>query len=175
MRAIHFTACLLAASVPAAAAETPGDRAGMLDAAIRCTTITDPGERVACYDAAVGRIAEASRSGSVALIDKAEVTKARRSLFGFPLPDIRLFGGGKDVPPALKPEAVEKLETKIASVGQGRGLLLTLEEGGTWRVIDEAVPVQPKAGEAIAIRRGAMGGYLANIAGRRALRVQRVS
>ena len=61
-----------------------------------CQAITDPTLRLTCYDQAVGEVVTASDEGDVRIVDREDVKKTRRNLFGFSLPDLGIFGGDDD-------------------------------------------------------------------------------
>jgi hypothetical protein len=137
-----------------------------------CRGISEVVRRAACYDAQVDALDAAERDRKVVVVDQAEVRRARRSLFGFPLPDLNLFSSDKDE----KTEEVTRVETKVAEVSTRNGLLLTLEDGSRWVQSDsEPLATDPKPGETIVIRKAAMGSYFANIGTRRAIRVRRIN
>ncbi|ATW04049.1 hypothetical protein C8024_05755 [Sphingopyxis sp. BSNA05] len=142
---------------------------------IDCQKVTDATARLACYDAKVSTLAAAQESRQVVVADREQIQEARRGLFGFSLPKIRLFGGGSDEKD--KEERIEQLETTITSARQfGYGKwMLTLEEGGRWQQTDTIrLNSEPRNGDKILIKTGAMGSYLASINGQRSIRVKRV-
>ena len=86
-----------------------------------CRTIADPVARVACYDRAVDALTSASAAGDVVIVERTEVRKARKGLFGFTLPRIGFLTGKPDNAEDVADEA--ELETTITasrSVGFSR-------------------------------------------------------
>lgn len=137
---------------------------------VACSAIADSAQRLACYDKEVPAMASAQKSGDFVAMDKAQVRKTRRSLFGLALPDLGIFGDDSD-------DAVASIETKIKSLRTTpRGkYIFTLVEGGNWEQLDSRTfIVDPKPGHTIKIRRAALGSYLANVNGEIAIRVRRV-
>ena len=67
-------------------------RPPVFEALVNCRAIADPGERLVCYDAKVAAIDEAEKNDELVLADKQAMQDARRGLFGFSLPKIKLFG-----------------------------------------------------------------------------------
>src|SRR5437773_11749766 len=64
---------------------------------IGCRSITDSAQRLACYDRQAEAVSKALASKELVVIDKARANAAKRSLFGFSIPDFGgLFGGGGD-------------------------------------------------------------------------------
>jgi hypothetical protein len=110
----------------------------------------------------------------VQIIDRADVRKARRSLFGFTLPRINLFGSGEGEPGV---EAFTEITTTVQSarpVANGR-VEIRLADGNdaVWQTT-EPMNFPPKAGAKIRIRKGALGNYFIAVDGRsyRGMRVR---
>ncbi len=146
---------------------------GAAKALFACRAIPAEAERLACFDREVGALETAQASDKVVIVDQTEIKKARRDLFGFPLPRIGLFGK-RD---GSAQEEVERIEEKLARFGlepSGRAVF-TLANGARWLQIDnQAVLGEPKPGDAVVIESAALGSYTARIAGRRAIRVRRI-
>ncbi|VWX59005.1 hypothetical protein [Sphingorhabdus sp. 109] len=176
--ALAFNAVLLTA-LPASAMAKDDDGntppPAIFQDVIDCQKVTDTTARLACYDAKVSTLAAAQESRQVVVADREQIKEVRRGLFGFSLPKIRLFGGGSDEKD--KEERIEQLETTITSARQfGYGKwMLTLEEGGRWQQTDTIrLNSEPRSGDSILIKTGAIGSYLASINGQRSIRVKRV-
>lgn len=137
---------------------------------IQCRTITDNAERLACFDRSVGTLAAAQANKEVYVADKEAISEARRGLFGFSLPKLKIFGD-EDMADDMK-----SIETTISGVGQWqRGLVLTLKDGAKWRQTDSAYLDRPKIGSTIRIRRAAMGSYFGSLEGQPGFRIERVN
>jgi hypothetical protein len=148
--------------------------AGAAKAVFACRAIAAEAERLACYDREVAALEAAEAADKVVIVDQTEIKKARRDLFGFPLPRIGLFGK-RDGTPA---EEINRVEEKLASFGtDGSGrALFTLANGGKWVQTDnQPVLGDPKPGDTVVIESAALGSYKASIGGRRAIRVRRLS
>ena len=153
-----------------ASAQTPTS----VDALLNCSAVSDQAMRLACYDREVGRLKQAVTQRDLVILDRGEVRRARRSLFGFTMPSMKIFGKGETPAEAAD---VARLDTRISAVSRAPdyGLyLLKLAEGGTWQTIeaDRNFDVQP--GQTIVIQRGLIGNYNAKVGGGRAFRVKRV-
>ncbi|MEO9601480.1 hypothetical protein [Parasphingorhabdus sp.] len=147
----------------------------IFQAVIDCKETSDPAQRLACYDEKVASLADAQESRQLVIADREQIKEARRGLFGFSLPKIRLFGGGSDKQD--KEERIKELQTTITSARQfGYGKwILTLKEGGRWQQTDSIrLNTAPRSGDPITIKTGAIGSYLAKISGQRAIRVKRI-
>jgi hypothetical protein len=146
-------------------------RPPVFEALVNCRTISDPTERLACYDIKVAAIDEAEKKDELVLADKESMKEARRGLFGFSLPKLKLFGNDDEGGDA-------ELVAKIGSAYQNSAgkWTIILEDGARWLQIDvKVLNKNPAAGMEIKIREAAMGSYFANINGQRALRMKRVN
>lgn len=141
----------------------------------RCRAIPAPDARLACFDAAAAAIETAVKAKDVTIVDRQDIRTARRSLFGFSVPHIPLFGGGdRDAGP--KTDDFAELNTTIASaraVDNGRIELRLADGDAVWRTTDP-MPFPPRAGAKVRIRQGAMGNYFIAISGERSVRGVRV-
>ena len=138
---------------------------------------------LACFDKAARSLQSATQSRDVVVLDRAEVKRTRRSLFGFTLPSLALFGnGGSDKPGAAAREddkdEIRELETTIRrSTEQAYGrYTLVLEEGGTWRTTEPwGRGNEPEPGIKVTIKHGALSRYTLRIPGGRPVGVERVN
>jgi hypothetical protein len=146
-------------------------RPPVFEALINCRSIADAQERLACYDAKVAAMDEAEKNDELVLADKETMKEARRGLFGFSLPKLKLFDNADG-------QGESELVAKIASAYQANPgkWTVVLDTGARWVQIDTQVLARdPKQGMEIKIRPAAMGSYFANIGGQRALRMRRVN
>lgn len=145
-------------------------RAPVLERLTACRSITSPDERLACFDRETATLDAAERSGDVVVVDRAQVSEARRALFGLSLPRFTLLDRG----PA--PEVIDRVSSTIKTarqVGQG-AWLFDLEDGSTWLQVDrEPLNSRARPGQTVEIRRGAIGTYFLSVNGARSLRVRR--
>ncbi|HZG46043.1 MAG TPA: hypothetical protein VEZ41_07220 [Allosphingosinicella sp.] len=164
---------LVAVGVDPASAQDPAREAppAAFARAIQCRAIADAQARLACYDREVAALEQAERTSEIRVVDRQQVRRTRRTLFGLTLPDINIFGGGDDG------ESVNEISSTIRSFSQdGSGkYTFVLEDGARWRQLDTRELNEPKAGQPIRIRRGAMGSFLANVNQQVAIRVRRVN
>lgn len=164
---------MLALLPAGAVAQNPGREAppAPFARAIQCRAIPNAQERLACYDREVAALEQAERSSEIRVVDRQQVRRTRRTLFGLTLPDMNIFGGDNDG------EAVTEITSKLRSVSQDANgkYLFELEDGARWRQIDTRNLVNPRAGQPIRIRRAAMGSFLANVGSQTAVRVRRVN
>ncbi|MBY9063685.1 type VI secretion protein [Sphingomonas yunnanensis] len=158
-------------------AQSGGGAQRVLDGFAACRAIPDPGERLACYDKASAALEQAVKQNDVRIVDRAEVRRARRSLFGLNLPDLGLLGGATDRGEADQRETFSEINTTVRSAragGNGRAEITLADEGGpVWQTTDP-MPFPPKAGAKVRIRKGAIGAFFLNVDGRsyRAVRLR---
>jgi hypothetical protein len=125
--------------------------AGADDAELaRCAAMNDPGPRLACYDALAGRAPDAPTAAT----------------FGLP-------------PPPPPPEA-ESVEARLVDAPRswGRGTVLKLDNGQTWKIIGEEKGYYPDipAGAEVVIAKGLLGAYWVEVrALNRRFKVKRIS
>lgn len=170
MRVIAILAAVIAAA-PVFAAPRPGPAtSGIVSELTGCKTLTDDAARLACYDRAAGRLAEATASGEVKILDREDIRATRRSLFGFDLPKLPFFKGddsAKDTP-----EAIDTVIKSIQAASYGK-FVLTMEDGAVWEST-EPLPRDPKAGAKVHLKKGALGNYFMTVGSMRSVRAQRV-
>lgn len=139
---------------------------------VNCRNISDPTARLACYDTKVAAIDEAEKKDELVLADKASMKEARKGLFGFSIPKLKIFGNDSKEDENF--ELVAKIDSAyMASYGKWT---IVLDDGARWTQIDTTVMRKnPKPGMEVKIRAAAMGSYFANIDGQRAIRMRRVN
>jgi hypothetical protein len=142
----------------------------------QCQAIADPGQRLACYDTAAGALITSTESGEIRLVDQEEARQVRRSLFGFSLPRIGLFGGGKE---RIEEEEVKVLETTVTRVRRlqhGKYLFTIAEGDAQWQTTDAPMMMRtPKAGQKVTLERAALGSYWVKFEGQRPVKGKRVN
>ena len=149
----------------------PEGRASELQRLIDCRKIADNTARLACFDAAAAAMDQAEAKGDIVVVDREQARKVRRQAFGFTLPSMSLFSRGE------KPEEIATADGKIASARRlptGRWEV-KLEDGATWVQIDASeIPIDPRAGQAVKIRKASLGSYMMTVGNQREVKVHRV-
>lgn len=165
-----------------AAAQQPENnarpRAPQLQAVYDCRALTDPAARLACFDQQVAALEAAEAARDVTVIDREEVRRTRRGLFGFSLGDLgSIFGGGDEDEDDERAAAdrVEQIAAVIREVGRDRSgkLILVLDNGQRWVQTDSGGGRQPRPGQNVVISRASLGGFIASVEGRAGFRVRR--
>jgi hypothetical protein len=166
------TALLLAGPALAKDEGAPEKRAAPVQKIYDCRTIADNVARLACFDASVAELAVAEEKKEIRFADKETVKKTRRGLFGFSLPRIGLFGGDDDD----AEEEIKEIEAVVRSVSLDRSgrYRIAMEDGAVWQQIDATrLPRDPKPGQTVKIKVGAIGSYFASVNGQRVIRMTR--
>ena len=183
-RAITASTIALAGLSAAASAQAPAPTPAPIGAVFACRQIGGAAERLACFDKASAALETAAKEREVVVLDRAEVKRTRRSLFGFQLPRIPLFGGGdsgksdKEVEREIAAEDVSEIDAtiqRVTTLPYGRYRLL-LDEGGTWETTEGwRGAMFPEAKGKVNIKRGALGGHMLKVPGGRAISAKRVN
>lgn len=153
-------------------------RAPQLQAVYDCRTLTDPAARLACFDRQIAALEAAEAARDLTVIDREEVRRTRRGLFGFSLGNLgSIFGGGDDDDDDARAaeDRVEQIEAVVREVGRDRSgkLVLVLDNGQRWVQTDSGGGRQPRAGNRVVISRASLGGFIASVEGRAGFRVRR--
>jgi hypothetical protein len=139
---------------------------------VECRKIADPAQRLQCYDAGVDSLNAAVKGGSIVVVDREDVRKTRRSLFGFTLPKLPFFKG--DNSQEDTPDTIEAVIKSVKNLPNDK-YLIELDSGAVWQTLQEAsLQMTPKSGQKIRITGGALGSYRLSVAGRPALRAMRI-
>jgi hypothetical protein len=156
----------------AAQAQTPAgappERNPIVSGVSQCRTITDATARLACYDAAATALDQAVAQNQLVVMDREQVRRTRRSLFGFALPNLRLFSDED----GMEQGEITGTIASARPLGHGKWQI-RLDDGGTWETT-EATRNDPARGDTVRIRRAALGSYWLNVRTGRAVRARRV-
>jgi hypothetical protein len=144
----------------------------LLNAVTACRGIGDATQRLTCYDEAATRLTQAVGRNDVVVLDREDIRQTRRSLFGFHLPRLPIFGGGaREVQET--PDEITATVSAASNIGYDK-YRIRLEDGAVWQTTESSPSITPPhAGSSVVIRRGAMGNYFMRIDGQRGLRAMR--
>ena len=178
MKRILLTACAALLTLPVAAARPtpPGAPVAKPVTALQaCRALTDAGARLICYDRAVDALTAATASGDVVIVERTEVRKARKGLFGFTLPRIGFLTGKPDHAEDVADE--KELNTVITgsrSIGNGKWRF-TVEGGGLWETVEVSMGFRdPLPGKKVLIEKGSLGGYFVTVEKGRRVQAKRI-
>ena len=153
-------------------------RAAVVQQLIDCRAVADPAERLACYDRQVAAFETAETNRDIRIVDREQVRRTRRGLFGLSLPNIGNLFGGSDEDDAEREggEGITQITSTITQVttGEAGRNVFVLENGQAWMQVESAGGRRPRAGQPIVVRRASLGGFIANVADRPGFRVVRV-
>ena len=165
---IRFAAgCVLL--LPAVAVAQDAQRPAAYQALIDCRAIGSADLRLACFDRTAAALAQAETARDVIVVDRTEVERRERER----------FGSQRRSDSVLKDpsgQEVERLETSVSGISYAPTgqLVLRFAEGGVWQQTDnDRLRRDPKIGSSATIKSAALGTYLVNIDGQRAIRMRR--
>lgn len=165
LRMLLAAAALVAAPALSAQQSSPDQLAALRG----CVDVADDEARLACYDKEAQTVLAAVDTGDVRIIERQEVERTRRSLFGFTLPKLGIFD---------EEEAPDTLETTITGV-RSIGLdawAIQVAEGSVWQITNAPTRLRaPKVGDAVVIRKASLGSFFIRIAGQLGVKGRRVS
>lgn len=168
-----FPALAAASWISPAVAQTSAPAASTPVAQVmECRKLADPDARLRCYDGTIDSLSKALTGGSLVVVDREDIRRTRRSLFGFTLPRLPFFKGDNS-----QDDTPDEIIATIASVkALPNGMwAIVLDGGATWNTLqDGSAQSDPKAGQKIKIKSGALGSYRVSISGRPGLRAMRV-
>lgn len=141
-----------------------------------CREIAANAERLACFDRVSAALVAAADEGDLSVVNREEVRKTRRTLFGFALPDLGIFGRGDKAKEKDTADEIEVLNTTIASArSTGDGIEITTAEGAIWLI--SSLPrrlMTPRAGQTVELRKGSLSSYFMRINGQGGVKARRI-
>lgn len=162
-------------SAPALAQPASAARPQTIDAVLDCRAVQPAEARLACFDRAAAALGAASSAGEIMIVDRGEVRAARRSLFGFSLPRLALFGGGGDSKEQDEVKEIKSQVKRASSVGHGKYRVVIAADDAAWETTDSSLSVrEPRPGDAIHIKKGSLGSYFIRFGSQRWVRGRRV-
>ena len=171
--AAGLSVALIPLSTSTMAAEPKPTRSERMTQLVLCRSIAVEAQRLACFDREVAALDAAESRQDVVIVDRAQITKTRRTLFGLTLPNLSVFGD--DHPDS---EGMARIEGTLKSARQNPygKWILELDDGAKWIQIDSReIALDPRPGQPIKIRRAGLGSYMANVNGQTGIRVRRVT
>ncbi len=166
---------VMTVAAPVSGADKPPPVARPVAALQHCRTLTDASARLVCYDKAVDALSAATAANEVVIVERTDVRKARKGLFGFTLPRIGFLTGRPDSAEDRTDEA--QLETTItASHNFGYGKWrFTVEGGASWETTETNMGFDdPLPGRKVLLQKGALGGYFAKVGKGRRVAAKRI-
>ncbi len=138
-----------------------------------CGGIADESQRVACYDAKVSAFIRAVDAGDVRLLDRAEVRRTKRQLFGISVPELEILKEDGN-----EAEVSDLFETTITSAARlsATSWRFTTAEGAVWEINNAPRRLKPiTAGDTVTFKKAALGFFFVRINGQIGVKGRRVS
>jgi hypothetical protein len=158
-------------TAPAGAQQSPV-AAPQVNSVVHCRSEVNDQARLRCFDQAVAALALATEQGEVFVVNREEVRRTRRSLFGFALPDLPFFRGDKSQEEEQQ-EVIAKIKT-AREIGYGKWMI-ELETGAMWQTTESRSNMPtPRAGRQVRIKKAALGSYMLSVEGAPSVRGMRV-
>lgn len=178
MKTFLYMTALASIAIGSVVASARDQRPDVFQKLIDCRKIADGTARLACFDAQVANIDDAESRSEVVIVDKAQVKKAKRSLFGLTLPNLKVFGDkdtDKSDTASKNDNDDDVIETTVKSsyVNSGGKVVVIIDDGAKWVQIDTRDVRTPKPGQPIRIRKASLGSFFANLNGQTAIRMRR--
>lgn len=146
-----------------------GPPPAQITALLSCRAIANEAERLACYDKASASIDAAVANKDLVVFDREGVTKTKKGLFGFGIPNLGIFGDDDD--------SVEIKQVDGVIAGLGRtvdGFIFRLEDGSRWVQTDgKAIVIDPRVGDKVVIKKGALSSYIMSVNKQPGVKVKR--
>ena len=141
----------------------------------QCRNLSDGATRLGCYDKAVDTLIAATASNEIVIIERQEVRKTRKGLFGFTLPRIGFLNGrGDNAEDRADAAELETTITASRSVGYGKWRF-TVEGGAVWETIEASSGFSdPLVGQKAFLQKGALGAYYVKVNKGRRVQARRV-
>lgn len=147
----------------------------VLESLTKCRAVPAADARLACFEQATAALEGAVRSKDVHIVDRQDIRQARRSLFGFTIPRVALFGEGDRGEKTEEPD-FDEINTTIVSarsLDNNRAELRIADNDAVWVTVDP-MPFPPKPGAKVRIRKGTLGTYFIAVSGERSVRGMRL-
>lgn len=167
--------CLMIAS-SVAFAQSSGSAKDPFDPLRACRTIAGDSERLACFDKVTATLVTAADEGDLSVVDREQVRKTRRTLFGFALPDLGIFGRSDKAKDKDEVDQIEVLNTTIASSRMTPdGIEFKTVEGAVWLIGSPPRRLMtPRAGQPVEFRKGSLSSYFIRINGQGGVKGRRI-
>lgn len=177
MKRLFLSCCAALFAAPAIGAVPPAavPVAKPVTALQACRALPDAAARLSCYDRAVDALNAATASGDVVVVERTEVRKARKGLFGFTLPRIGFLTGRPDnAEDTADAKELNTVVTASRSIGNGKWRF-TVEGGALWETVEASSAFSdPLPGRKVLIERGSLGAFFATVERGRRVQAKRI-
>ena len=139
-----------------AQASSPGSQP-IVDRLLACRSVTVPAARLECFDRESKGLSGAIQRRDLALIDRDDLERSRRTMFGFTSPDHKMMERAIRRP-AAAPLNHDGVVRSVSALTFGH-YAITLADGAVWRNVD-LLDSSPPVGVPVHIDRTPFGAYL---------------
>jgi|LauGreDrversion4_2_1035121.scaffolds.fasta_scaffold01007_16 hypothetical protein len=161
-------------SIPGTATANPAQplSSAGLSPLLSCRALSDGQARLICFDRETEKLEAQTTRRDLVILDRDQIAKAQKDQFG--------RSSAPNPMPATSNESDTKAPDFIEDRLQSARLsadgkwVFTLTNGAVWGQTELKGIRSPKVGDAIRIRKGALGSFLASIKDRPAIRVKRI-
>lgn len=173
MRKILLCAAALGLSTSGVAAARKAPDTGIphqVRTLLACRAVVDAQQRLACFDGASSGIDQALVRRDLVVVDREGANAARRSLFGFALPNFGGLLGGED-------DAIKEIESTLTALARNPegGWTFKLADGSTWTQTDDVMfALAPRKGDKIKVKRRSLGSFTLTVNSQPGVRVKRI-
>ena len=165
-------ACALALSGPASARDKEAAKVPpAMQRLLACRAVTDAAQRLACFDRESAGVEQAVAVHDLVVVDRENTRAARRSLFGFSVPNFGGLFGSED-------DAIKQIESTITATRRNPegGWTVRLADHSEWTQTDDTPIISdPKRGDKVVIRAGILGSFRLSVNGQPGVKVKRVA
>lgn len=137
---------------------------------LTCQSVVEAATRLACFDREASAMRDAISRRDLVVVDREEIRRTRRSLFGMSLPSMPFLGGDK--------EEISHIDGVLEATSRNRdgGYVFRLEDGSRWTQVDDRpFALEPRRGEKVVVKRAAMGSFMMTVGRQPGVRVQRLN
>lgn len=158
---------------------TASAQADIHQSLLDCKQLTDNSARLSCYDRLAATFVSQEASAVVAVPEAAAPTSTPAAVVATPAtatPSAEVIEADFGKTQSRPSDQVEQLQATVKSLSRNkmRKLLITLENGHTWRQTEDD-SIQLKAGDSVTIEKASFGSFLLSKTGtNRKVRVKRV-
>lgn len=167
---IGGAAALVVAGTAHAARTAPAATPAQVQRLMDCRNVAAADQRLACYDREAAAMDQALASKDLVFVDREKARAAKRSLFGFSIPNFGGIFGGSD-------DEVKQIESTVTKSGHNPegGWVFYLADGSVWTQTDDwPLGLPPRAGDKVVVSRGVLGSFRLRLNKQPEIKVKRI-
>ena len=152
-------ATMIFVSAPASAQSNANASGNLIEQLAACQAIGDPTPRLSCFDQLAATLRTAVETKEIVVLDEEDARRARRSTFGFTLPNFsKIFGKNGEGEEISQIDGVVRRSYRDPS----GALVIVLEDESEWQQTTGRAPVRdPRKGQSVVVKRAALGSFFA--------------